>query len=80
MGCSVAFCELYLYTCMERGHIKGFMILLQLGSSDRVQGSLQFFALGFKICVFQWNLICINVDAFLIPFGHLLDAFWTLFG
>ena len=48
LGCSVAFCELYLYTCMERGHIKGFIILLQLGSSDRVQGSLQFFELGFS--------------------------------
>ena len=47
LGCSVDFCELYLYTCMERGHTKGFVILLQLGSSDGMQGSLQFFELGF---------------------------------
>ena len=51
LGCSVDFCELYLYTCMERGHAKGFMILLQLGSLDRAQGSSQFFALNFIICI-----------------------------
>ncbi len=54
-------------------------ILVQMRSSDRVHGSLQFFASGF------YNFIPVGsnfykfgrpLDAFLISFGRLLDAFW----
>ena len=56
---------------MERGHTKGFVILLQLGSCDRVQGSQQFFELGFS------NFYSSGINLYKV--GRLLDAFWTRF-
>ena len=51
-------------------------VFVQMRSSDRVQGSLQFFALGF------YNFYSSGIQFVLIwtPFGRLLDAFWMPFG
>ena len=63
------------------------MILFQLGSSDRVQGSLQVFALefyNFDSSGIQFQLVWMPfgwlLDAFWMHLGSLLDAFWLHFG
>ena len=97
LGCSVVFCELYLYTCMERGHAKGLHVRKQHWDKREQSRCELRSALHVLRFLFRWealiflcsslHCVCVilipvgsNLDACWTLFGHLLEAFLTLFG
>ena len=96
LGCPVDFCELYLHTCMERGHAKGLHVRKQhRDKREQCRCELRS-ALHVLRFLFRWEAligcmvlcsslhwdfrICFPVGSNLYYFGRLLDAFWTPFG
>ena len=71
---------IYIYTNISRALRNPppcqFYDFFRLGCSDRVHGSLKFFALGF----YNFDSIGIRFGSIWKPFGCLLDAFWMPFG
>ena len=86
LGCSVVFCELYLYTCMERGHAKGLHVRKQHWDKREQSRCELRSALHVLRFVFRWEaliFLCSSlhcVCVILIPVGSNFDAFWMLFG
>ena len=86
LGCSVDFCELYLHTCMERGHAKGLHVRKQHWDKREQSRCELRSALHVLRFLFRWEaliFLCSSlhcVCVILIPVGSNLDAFWTLFG